>query len=61
MRPRAIKEVRGICVENASHRRRSAKTGKIIRRRGIKPEIAGRVLARLIEKKYLDDEVPYMS
>ena len=57
MRPRAIKEVRDyLRRKTLATRRRSAKTGKIIERPGVKPEIAERVLDRLIEKKYLDDE-----
>ena len=57
MRPRAIKEVRDyLRRKTLATRRRSAKTGKIIERPGVKPEITERVLGRLIEKKYLDDE-----
>ena len=57
MRPRAIKEVRDyLRRKTLATRRRSAKTGKIIERPGVKPEITERVLDRLIEKKYLDDE-----
>ena len=57
MRPRAIKEVRDyLRRKTLATRRRSAKTGKIIERPGVKPEITERVLNRLIEKKYLDDE-----
>jgi regulatory protein len=57
MRPRAIKEVRDyLRRKTLATRRLSAKTGKIIERPGIKPEITERVLDRLIEKKYLDDE-----
>ena len=57
MRPRAIKEVRDyLRRKTLATRRRSAKTGKIIERPGVKLEIAERVLDRLIEKKYLDDE-----
>ena len=57
VRPRAIKEVRDyLRRKTLATRRRSAKTGKIIERPGVKPEITERVLDRLIEKKYLDDE-----
>jgi len=57
MRPRAIKEVRDyLRRKTLATRRRSAKTGKIIEHPGVKSEIAERVLGRLIEKKYLDDE-----
>lgn len=57
VRPRAIKEVRDyLRRKTLATRRRSAKTGKIIECSGVKLEIAERVLDRLIEKKYLDDE-----
>lgn len=57
VRPRSMKETREyLWRKTRSIKKRSAETGKITERPGVKPEIAERVLARLIEKKYLDDE-----
>ena len=57
MRPRSVKEMRDyLWRKTRPTKKRSPKTGEIIERPGVKPEIAERVLARLIEKKYLDDE-----
>lgn len=57
VRPRAIREVGDyLRRKTLTTRRRSARTGKIIERPGVKSEIAERVLRRLINKKYLDDE-----
>ena len=56
-RPRSVKEMRDyLWRKTRPTKRRSPKTGEIIERPGVKPEIAERVLALLIEKKYLDDE-----
>ena len=56
-RPRSIKEMRDyLWRKTRPTKKRSPKTGEIIERPGVKAEIAERVLARLIEKKYLDDE-----
>ncbi len=57
MRPRSIKEMRDYLWRKTRPTKKSSpKTGEIIERPGVKPEITERVLARLIEKKYLDDE-----
>lgn len=57
VRPRSMKEAREyLWRKTRSIKKRSPETGKITERPGVKPEIAERVLARLIEKKYLDDE-----
>ena len=57
VRPRAIREVGDyLRRKTLTTRRRSVKTGKIIECPGMKSEIAERVLRRLIDKKYLDDE-----
>ena len=57
IRPRSIKEMRDYLRRRTRPtKKRSPKTGKIIERPGVKPEITERVLTRLIEKKYLDDE-----
>lgn len=56
-RPRSIREVRDyLWRKTQSTKKRLPETGKIIERPGVKTEIAERVLARLAEKKYLDDE-----
>lgn len=56
-RPRSIREMCDyLWRKTRSTKKRLPETGKIIERPGVKPEIAERVLARLIEKKYLDDE-----
>lgn len=57
VRPRSMKETREyLWRKTRSIKKRSPETGKITERPGVKPEIAERVLARLIEKKYLNDE-----
>lgn len=57
VRPRAIREAGDyLRRKTLTTLRRSVKTGKIIERPGMKSEIAERVLRRLIDKKYLDDE-----
>ena len=56
-RPRSIKEMRDYLQRKTRPtKKRSSKTGEITERPGVKPEITERVLARLIEKQYLDDE-----
>jgi recX family len=56
-RPRSIREMRDyLWRKTRSTKKRLPETGKIIERPGVKTEIAERVLARLVEKKYLDDE-----
>lgn len=56
-RPRSIRETRDyLWRKTRSTKKHLPETGKIIERPGVKPEIAERVLTRLIEKKYLDDE-----
>ncbi|MFC2606295.1 MAG: regulatory protein RecX [Candidatus Nanosynbacter sp.] len=56
-RPRSVKELRDyLWRKTRPTKKRSPKTGKITERPGMKPEITERVLARLIDKKYLDDE-----
>lgn len=57
VRPRSMKEAREyLWRKTRSIKKHSPETGKITECPGVKPEIAERVLARLIEKKYLDDE-----
>lgn len=57
IRPRSIKEMRDyIWRKTRPTKKRSAKTGGLIEKPGIKPELTERVLSRLIDKKYLDDE-----
>lgn len=56
-RPRSVKELRDyLWRKTRPTKKRSPKTGEITERPGVKLEITERVLARLIEKKYLDDE-----
>lgn len=56
-RPRSVKEMRDYLRRKTRPTKKcSLKTGEIIERPGVKPEITERVLARLIEKQYLDDE-----
>ena len=56
-RPRSVKEMRDyLWRKTRPIKKRSPKTGEIIERPGVKSEITERLLARLIEKKYLDDE-----
>ena len=56
-RPRSIKEMRDyLWRKTRPTKKRSPKTGEITERPGVKPEITERVLARLMDKKYLDDE-----
>ena len=56
-RPRSAKEMRDyLWRKTRLTKKHSPKTGEIIEHPGVKPEITERVLARLIEKKYLDDE-----
>lgn len=57
VRPRAVREVRDyLWRKTRPTKKRSPKTGEIIEKPGVKPELAERVLQRLIDKKYLDDE-----
>ncbi|MDO4773625.1 MAG: RecX family transcriptional regulator [Candidatus Saccharibacteria bacterium] len=57
LRPRAIKEMRDyLWRKTRPVRRRSPKTGELIERPGVNSAIAERVLQRLIDKKYLNDE-----
>ena len=57
IRPRSIKEMRDyLWRKTRPTKKRSPKTGEIIERPGVKLEITERVLARLMDKKYLDDE-----
>lgn len=57
MRPRSVKEMRDyLRRKTRTTKKRSPETGEITERPGVKPEITERVLARLIDKKYLDDE-----
>lgn len=57
MRPRAVREVRDyLWRKTRPTKKRSPKTGEIIEKPGVKPELADRVLQRLLEKNYLDDE-----
>lgn len=57
VRPRAIKEMRDYLWRKTRDTKvRRQKTGEIIDRPGVSQGIADRVLERLIEKKYLDDE-----
>ena len=56
-RPRSVKEMRDyLWRKTRPTKKRSPKTGEITECPGVKPEITERVLARLIEKKHLDDE-----
>lgn len=56
-RPRSVKEMRDyLWRKTRPTKKHSSKTGEITERPGVKPEITERVLARLIEKQYLDDE-----
>lgn len=56
-RPRSIREMHDyLWRKTRSTKKRLSETGKIIEHPGVKTEIAERVLARLVEKKYLDDE-----
>lgn len=57
IRPRSIKEMRDyLWRKTRPVKKRHPKTGKIVERPGVKPELTERVLQRLIDKKYLDDE-----
>lgn len=57
VRPRSIKEMRDyLWRKTRSTKRRIPKTGEIIERPGVSQVVADRVLERLIDKKYLDDE-----
>lgn len=57
VRPRSIKEVRDyLWRKTRSTKKRSVKTGEIVEKPGVSPEVADRVLDRLVEKSYLDDE-----
>lgn len=56
-RPRAVREMKEYLFRKTRPtKKRSRRTGEIIERAGVNPEIADRVLQRLIDKKYLDDE-----
>ena len=56
-RPRSVKEMRDyLWRKTRPIKKRSPKTSEITERPGVKPEITERVLARLIEKKHLNDE-----
>lgn len=57
IRPRSTKEMRDyLWRKTRPTKKRHHKTGEIIEKPGVKPELTERVLARLIEKEYLDDE-----
>ena len=57
LRPRAVREVRDyLWRKTRPTKKRSPKTGELIEKPGIKPELTDRVLQRLIDKNYLDDE-----
>ena len=56
-RPRSIREMGDyLWKKTRPSKRRSPKTGEIIERPGVSQNIADRVLQRLIDKGYLDDE-----
>lgn len=56
-RPHSVREVRDyVRRKTRPTKKRHPKTGEIIEKPGVKPELADRVLQRLIDKKYLDDE-----
>ncbi len=57
VRPRSVREMRDyLWKKTRPSKHRAQKTGTIVERQGVSKEVADRVLARLIEKKYLDDE-----
>lgn len=57
MRPRSIREVRDYLWKKTLTRKRlNSKTNKMVEIPGVSKTVAERVLARLIDKKYLDDE-----
>lgn len=57
MRPRSVREVRDYLYRKTQATRyRSKKTGEIRQRPGYKPSLAERVLGRLQQKGYVDDE-----
>ena len=57
MRPHSAKEVRDyLWRKTRPSKYKSRQTGEIMQREGVSQQIADRVLARLIEKGYVDDE-----
>ena len=57
MRPRSVREVRDYLFKKTlSTRYKSKKTGEIKEREGYSPSLTKRVLKKLIEKSYVDDE-----
>lgn len=57
MRPHSIKEVRDyLWRKTRATKTRSRSTGELIEREGVSQAIADRVLERLVEKGYLNDE-----
>ena len=56
MRPRSVSELRDYLWRKTRPTKRRTKTGKVIERPALNPDIAPRVLQRLQEKRYLDDE-----
>lgn len=57
VRPRSVREMRDyLWKKTRPSKHRAQKTGTIVERQGVSKEVADRVFARLIEKKYLDDE-----
>lgn len=57
VRPRSVREMRDyLWKKTRPSKHRAQKTGTIVERQGVSKEVADRALARLIEKKYLDDE-----
>lgn len=57
VRPRSVKELRDYLYRKSRPARvRSKKTGTLVERPGASKETAGRVLERLVDKGYVDDE-----
>lgn len=56
VRPRSVKELRDYLWRKTLNKKTKNQQGEIIDKLGVSPEIADRVLERLIEKGYLDDE-----
>lgn len=56
VRPRSIKEMRDYLWRKTLSRKVKTKTGEVVERPGVSQEVTGRVLERLVDRGYVDDE-----
>lgn len=56
VRPRSIKEMRDYLWRKTLSRKVKTKTGEVVERPGMSQEVTDRVLERLVDRGYVDDE-----